>query len=216
MQFLIDYENVHNLGLRGAELLTRDDGIIIYYSQSCNTIEKGALQRIISSGCTFQIEKLKNIGRNALDFYIATQVGEFYGQGSGEIVGIVSGDKGLKALRDFWLTRKRNVIVKPSIIQCIISANEMTERTKAAHGEMDVLNLEEEYKAYRAAQERIQRLRNIVDGDVNVAEYVIAQIAEGCSPRELYLYMLKTFGRVRGTEAYRGVKAWREEERETI
>lgn len=211
MRFLIDFENVHNLGLRGAELLTKNDGVIIYYSQTCNAIEKGALGRIVSSGCAFQIEKLKNIGRNALDFYIATQVGEIYGRGGNEIIGIVSGDKGLKALRDFWLTRKRQVIVKPTIIQCIISANEMTERTKAAHGELDLLNLEDAYKAYRKEQERIQRLRDIVGGNGEIAEQVMARIEEGIPPRELYLYMLKTLGRIRGTEAYHGIKAWREE-----
>lgn len=208
MRFLIDFENVHSPGLRGAELLGRDDGVIIYYSQTCNVIEKGALGRILSSGCSFQIEKLKNIGRNALDFYIATQVGEIYGQGGSEIIGIVSGDKGLKALRDFWLTRRRQVIVKPTILQCIISANEMTERTRAAHDELDTLNLEEEYRAYRKRQERIRRLRDIVGGDAEIAEQLMARIAEGIPPRELYLHMLRTLGRIRGTEAYRKLKVW--------
>ena len=211
MQFLVDFENVHSPGLRGVELLTKADGITIYYSQSCNAIEKGMLKRIIASGCSFQIEKLKSISRNALDFYIATHVGEIYGQNTDEVIGIVSGDKGLKALREFWLTRQKQVVVKPTIIQCIISANEPDGRTKAAHREMDMLNLEEEYNAYRSKQERIQRMYDIVGGDADIAEFVMARIAEGITPRELYLYMLKTFGRVRGTEAYRGVKAWRME-----
>lgn len=211
MQFLVDFENVHSSGLRGAELLTKADGVTIYYSKSCNAIEKGMLKRILASGCSFQIEKLQSISRNALDFYIATQVGEIYGQSSGEVIGIVSGDKGLKALREFWLTRRKQVVVKPTIIQCIISANETNGRTKAAHREMDALNLEEEYAAYRHKQDRIQRMRDIVGGDADIADFVMARIAEGIAPRELYLYMLKTLGRVRGTEAYRGVRAWRME-----
>ena len=43
MQFLIDLENVHSAGLRGSELLTEEDTIVLFYSDSNEKIEQGVL-----------------------------------------------------------------------------------------------------------------------------------------------------------------------------
>ncbi len=37
-----------------------------------------------------------------MDFYIATRVGEFYGGGHEDQVGIISKDQGFHAVRDYW------------------------------------------------------------------------------------------------------------------
>ena len=76
MHFLIDYENVHSAGLTGAELLTDQDTVVLFYSDSNDKVEQGAMNRIIQSGCKIELRKLKTKGKNALDFYIATYVGE--------------------------------------------------------------------------------------------------------------------------------------------
>lgn len=51
MHFLIDYENVHSAGLRGADLLTERDTIVLFYSDSNDKVEQGAMNRIVQSGC---------------------------------------------------------------------------------------------------------------------------------------------------------------------
>ena len=74
VQFLIDLENVHSAGLRGSELLTEEDTIVLFYSDSNEKIEQGALNRIFRSGCRILLRKLKTKGKNALDaqFWINT------------------------------------------------------------------------------------------------------------------------------------------------
>lgn len=70
---LVDYENVFvSNGLKGVDALSEDDTLIIFYSDSCRKIRREFMQSINNSGCEFRILKLKNSGKNALDFYIAT------------------------------------------------------------------------------------------------------------------------------------------------
>ena len=126
MQFLIDLENVHSAGLRGSELLTEEDTIVLFYSDSNEKIEQGALNRIFRSGCRILLRKLKTKGQNALDFYIAAYVGELLGKGTTECVSIVSNDKDFQMVREYWMNvrPKSNIALKPNIVSCIVSSQE--------------------------------------------------------------------------------------------
>ena len=46
--------------------------------------------------------KLVKTGKNGLDFYIATRVDDFYGNGHDDRVTIISKDLGFHAVRDYW------------------------------------------------------------------------------------------------------------------
>lgn len=81
LHFLVDFENVGNQGLQGTSWLNAEDSITIFFSQTKAKIEQRKLQQIIRSKCDFQICRLDKTGKNALDFYIATRVGEIYGSG---------------------------------------------------------------------------------------------------------------------------------------
>jgi len=73
---LVDYENVHGCnGLKEVETLCSDDILILFYSEACRRIKREYMQQIIDSRCRFRIMKLKNTGKNALDFYIAVECG---------------------------------------------------------------------------------------------------------------------------------------------
>ena len=110
MLFLIDYENVGNAGMKGYEYLEAQDHVILFYSEARKYMERGILDSIAASDCTFEICKLYKMGKNALDFYIATRLGELIGQGCEEIPAIISNDGGFQAVRDFW--EKRQTIRK--------------------------------------------------------------------------------------------------------
>ena len=73
---LVDYENVFaSDGLKGVDALRKDDTLIVFYSDSCRKIRQDFIKTIDASGCKFRILKLKNPGKNALDFYIAIECG---------------------------------------------------------------------------------------------------------------------------------------------
>ena len=108
MYFLVDFENVKSNGLRGVEYLEKEDYLTIFFSQFAHSCENRYLEAIEQSGCTFDTCKLINTGKNALDFYIATRVGEFYGNGHQDRVAIISKDQGFNAVRDYWDVRLGN------------------------------------------------------------------------------------------------------------
>ena len=114
MLFLIDYENVGNGGMKGCDYLDEQDYLIVFYSDAKNHMEQRTLENITDSGCTFEVCKLCKAGKNALDFYIASKLGELIGGGYGGITVIVSNDGGFQAVRDYWEKRaehKRRVLL---------------------------------------------------------------------------------------------------------
>ena len=49
---LVDYENVNGSnGLKGTDVLCRDDTLIIFYSKNCGKIRYDYMQEIKESGC---------------------------------------------------------------------------------------------------------------------------------------------------------------------
>ena len=102
IHFMIDFENTRNRGLQGAEYLQPDDSVTIFYSQVCMKIEWKWFCQLKESGCNFRICKLQKAGKNALDFYIASHIGEMYGQGYNGMTAIVSNDAGFRAVREYW------------------------------------------------------------------------------------------------------------------
>ena len=55
---LVDYENVNGSnGLKGTDVLCRDDTLIIFYSKNCGKIRYDYIQEIKESGCEFRVIK---------------------------------------------------------------------------------------------------------------------------------------------------------------
>ena len=73
MYFLIDYENVNYAGLEGTEFLEKGDTVSIFFSGVSDKIVAYRMKDIERSGCNFEICKLRNVRKNALDFYIASK-----------------------------------------------------------------------------------------------------------------------------------------------
>ena len=73
MYFLIDYENVNYAGLKGTEFLEKGDTISFFFSEKCDKIVGYRMMDIANSCCVFEICKLKNVRKNALDFYMADE-----------------------------------------------------------------------------------------------------------------------------------------------
>ena len=211
IHFMIDFENTRSRGLQGAEYLQEEDSVTIFYSQACMKIEQGRLRQLKQARCSFKLCKLQKSGKNALDFYIASHIGEIYGQGYTGIAAIVSSDAGFQAVKDYWkscASVPQNIILRPDIEQCIFSSGENSLRQKRIYMEKKEVCLEEEYKKYAEQQ----RIRNALKDSFSNTDYegMVEQIMEVVNHSKplklLYLDSVKQFGKRDGLNIYHKVK----------
>ena len=211
IHFMIDFENTRSRGLQGAEYLQPDDLVTIFYSQVCMKIERKRFCQLKESGCSFRICKLQKSGKNALDFYIASHIGEIYGQGYTGMAAIVSNDAGFRAIKEYWkscVSIPRNVILRPDIEQCIFSSGENSFRQRQICLEKQEIHLEEEYKKY----EEQQRIRKGLEECFAHTDYerlieqIMSMIESPKSLKFLYLDSVKQFGKRDGLNIYHKVK----------
>lgn len=213
MLFLIDYENVGNAGMKGYEYLTGQDHVIVFYSGAQKHMERRMLEAITSSGCVFEICALCRTGKNALDFYIASRLGELTGEGLNSLAVIVSGDGGFQAVRDYWekrALRRKRVVLSSCIEDGIVSGNENSERVRTLRHLREKLAIGEFYADYEKGlrvrktlcelfagteyEGRIDEIQNMIDGKEKSAKII-------------YLSSLHLFGRKGGLEIYNRIKA---------
>ncbi len=211
IHFMVDFENTRSRGLQGADYLLPEDAVTIFYSQACMKIERRWFCRIQEAGCGFHICKLQKEGKNALDFYIVSRIGELYGSGYTGKIAIVSNDAGFKAARDYWkncTSVSRDIILRPDIEQCIAASGENSCRQRQISKGRQEISLEDEYQRYIEHQ----RLRGKLEDSFGDTEYAclieqIMSMMESSKPRKiLYLDSLKQFGREKGLKIYHKVR----------
>lgn len=212
MYFLIDYENVRNLGMRGSEYLLPTDHVIVFYSENAPIMEFRHLQNIQNSGCGFEAYKLLMKRKNGLDFYIATKVGELFGANRCQKAVLVSNDSGFQAIRDFWQERSRTknrVALGESIEHGIITAGEISERAALIRSYRKTMDIGQFYAAYQERLSLRKALRDAFAGTdyADRLKEVEAILDAGTSPKVIYLDSLRRFGRKGGQEVYRKLKA---------
>lgn len=211
IHFMIDFENIGSRGLQGAEYLQQDDSVTIFYSQACMKIEQRRFFQVKESGCEFQICKLQKARKNALDFYIASRIGEIYGQGYIGMTAIVSNDTGFQAVREYWkncTSVPRDIILRPDIEQCIAASGENSFRQRRICLEKQEVRLEEEYEKY-AERQRIRKRLEDSFAHTYYEDFIeqIMNLIESPKPLKiLYRDSLKQFGRKDGLRIYREVK----------
>lgn len=210
IHFMVDFENTRSRGLQGADYLLPEDAVTIFYSQACMKIERRWFYRIQEAGCEFHICKLQKQGKNALDFYIASRIGELYGSGYTGKTAIVSSDTGFKAIRDYWkdcAAVSRDIILRPDIEQCIAASGENSYRQRQICKGRQEISLENEYQQYIEHQ-RLRRKLEDSFGDTEYAgliEQVMSMVEIPKSRKILYLDSVKQFGREKGLKIYHKV-----------
>lgn len=212
MYFLIDYENVKNAGMQGTEYLVSTDHVIVFYSAAVPNMEARYLEEIKASGCTFEICKLVKPHKNALDFYIATRLGEIYGGGYTGALSIISRDDGFHALRDYWASCAavpRQVLINDSIERSIISANLPNQRTAFIHARLKSTDIGNFYAAYAESLNLRNQLEEAFAGtEFSSRMREIEDILKnGKTPKVIYLDALRRFGRKDGLAVYKTLKA---------
>ena len=211
IHFMIDFENTKSRGMQGAEYLQADDSVTIFYSQACMKIEQGRLRQLKEAGCGFKLCKLQKSGKNALDFYIASHIGEIYGQGYTGMTAIVSNDAGFQAVKEYWkscVSVPRNIILRPTIGQCIFSSGENSLRQRRISLEKKEVHLEEEYKKYAEHQRIYKALEDsFANTDYeDLIEQIMGVIDTSKPLKLLYLDSVKQFGKKDGLSIYHRIK----------
>lgn len=213
MLFLIDYENVGNAGMRGCGLLNAWDHVIIFYSDASKNMEREYLEKISASGCALEVCKLCKAGKNALDFYIASKLGEMIGSGYEGNVVIVSRDSGFQAVQDYWSVRalhKRRVLRRPSVEDGIISGGENSVLIRELKRKRENLAIGDYYSAYQKREkvrEILQKLFAGTEYENRVDEIFCLVEDKQDQPRTRYLNSLHLFGRKDGLAIYNRIKS---------
>lgn len=210
MYFLIDYENVNYAGLEGTEFLERGDTVSFFFSDKCDKIVAYRMLDIEKSGCTFEICKLKNVRKNALDFYIASKVGEIFAMNPDAKIAIISADKDYQSVLDYWKPRLvHNQLVRcKSLAKAIGAIHGESGRKQLFHVRMSVLDLQTEFAKYEERKRILTGITDLFSGTdyENLISQIVDMIILSDRPKVLYLNSLKTFGRKAGTEVYRKIK----------
>ena len=211
MYFLVDFENVRNLGMRGTEFLLRTDCVVLFYSDAAPAIEQRHLNNIQLAGCGFEACKLLKKRKNGLDFYIASKAGALFGAERCQNLVIVSNDGGFQAVRDYWQDRsgtKHRVALSESIEHGILAANENSERAnliRSYRKNVDIGNFDAAYQENLKMQRMLQEAFSGTAFAGRLKE--IGEILKpGATPKVIYLDSLRHFGRKEGQEIYRILK----------
>lgn len=211
MYFLVDFENVRSNGLRGAAYLEESDCLTIFFSNAARSCETRYLEEIEKSGCQFDTCKLINPGKNGLDFYIASRIGEFYGSGRRDRAVIISKDQGFKAVRDYWEMRlppDKSILIAPSIEQSLIASNDNTERVKILKRNLAGVEIDVFQAKYEERMKLRKTLQNVFRGSelADKMPEIQTMVETGKAPKIIYLDALRRFGKKQGLEIYQRLK----------
>lgn len=211
MYFLIDYENVNYAGLEGTEFLEKEDTVIFFFGEGSDKIVNYRVADIEKSGCHFEICKLKNVRKNALDFYIASKVGEIFALDRDAKVAIISTDKDHQSVIDYWkarLAEPNQLIRSKNIAKGILFTTGEAARKKMVREKIKIVDLQVAYAHYEERNHIAQMVEKLLSGSEyeGLTSQIVDMILEADRPRVLYINSLKSFGRKRGTEVYRKIR----------
>ena len=211
LHILVDYENVGSCGLIGSDMLCTNDIVTIFYNSSNVSIERQYINAIKRQAGGFSIVKLIRSGKNALDFYIAVMVGQIILDNPHNIILIVSKDKGFRVINDYctkYTDLKSGVYISDNIEAGIVACENDTLRRRMIIERRTRLSIEAEFKSYMLLKERQNNITTVLTGtEYETLSSDIVSITEPCtSSREIYLSMLKRFGRDSGCRIYRIIK----------
>lgn len=212
MYFLIDFENVKELGFTGVEYLEKEDVVSVFYSENCNKLNKYFVKYILDSKCGLEIFQRITHSKNANDFCIASRVGEILATEPFAKIGIISCDKGFKAVVDYWVSRMPycQISLAPTITSSIC-------RVKGEVSRKEKIKNEVSYIPFNAIAMEVSGMNNFrnskkvqeflrKNGHDNECEKILKTLGESKSLMELYRLLVKELGRNKGIEMYRLLK----------
>ena len=151
MYYLIDFENVRSEGLDGCSLIDKDDTIVLFYNNNCKLNLPNETLKFLKEECNVEFFRLINGGKNALDFYIATYIGELLTKNPNEKIAIISKDNGFCAVCDFCSQHFKKTIIKDNSIESVLS------RT---YEDISIDNFKKQKEAFDKTKKQTESLQN--------------------------------------------------------
>ncbi len=121
MIFLVDGDNNIGTGLKGIDLLSEQDSVLIFYQKTGLALSR--IQKLCA-GTRADVQYVESIrgGKNSIDFQIITELGVLVGRREADFAYVISQDKGyaasIDALRARYANAFQEVALRPSIESC--------------------------------------------------------------------------------------------------
>ena len=122
MIFLVDGDNNIGTGLKGIEMLSEQDTVLVFYQKEGLALSK--IQKLCA-GTRADVQYVESVrgGRNSIDFQIITELGVLVGRREADYAYVISQDKGyaasIDALRARYADAFQEVDLRPSIEDCL-------------------------------------------------------------------------------------------------
>lgn len=122
MIFLVDGDNNIGTGLKGIELLSDQDSVLVFYQKNGLALSK--IQKLCA-GTAADVQYIESIrgGKNSIDFQIITELGVMVGKREADYAYVISQDKGyaasIDALRARYADAFVEVALRASIENCL-------------------------------------------------------------------------------------------------
>lgn len=99
MIFLVDGDNNIGTGLRGIDMLSKEDAVLVFYQKSGLALSK--IQKLCA-GTEADVQYVESVrgGKNSIDFQIITELGVLVGKQEADYAYVISQDKGYAASID--------------------------------------------------------------------------------------------------------------------
>lgn len=121
MIFLVDGDNNIGTGLKGIDLLSEQDSVLIFYQKTGLALSR--IQKLCAD-TRADVQYVESIrgGKNSIDFQIITELGVLVGRREADFAYVISQDKGyaasIDALRARYANAFQEVALRPSIESC--------------------------------------------------------------------------------------------------
>ena len=213
INYLIDFENTNFLGIAiGIDLISSDDSIVLFYSDRCKLIRNEYIEVIKKSGARLSLVKLMKSGPDFLDKYICCVVGELHASGQKKVA-IISRDKGFISVLHFYsVTNAKgfHVVRADNIEHAYLSLkSDETERIKKRCAMVNMDDISEKLRKKEVVEEKIRVALNGTPYQFKtkeVIEFFDKNREDYSNRKELYLNLLKNFGRDQGRAIYHIIK----------
>ena len=122
MIFLVDGDNNIGTDLKGIEMLSEQDTVLVFYQKEGLALSK--IQKLCA-GTAADVQYIESVrgGRNSIDFQIITELGVLVGRREADYAYVISQDKGyaasIDALRARYADAFQEVDLRPSIEACL-------------------------------------------------------------------------------------------------
>lgn len=220
--YLVDLENVGLKGLNGLRLPGEESYIRIFLSPSAHMANADVRADILASKAKIDTFYCGTVAKNALDFELAAFFGAALEREDTVRISIISNDNGYKALLEYAKRVKKEASIyrAGSILEAYVAAREHFEKEEYHLVKCEkvdfkhIMNALKEKKiseslADEMKKEILQLLVGEIENDVIQSVFETVVNKEN-TPRQIYLWLLKTLGREKGNMAYRIVKNYAE------